>query len=85
MDEQLYGHDELEKLSYEEAIGALEQIVSKLESGEISLDESMSLFKKGMALSQICAAKLTSIEKQITQLIEKPNGQIEEKPFGEAI
>jgi exodeoxyribonuclease VII small subunit len=75
--------DELRNLSYEEAIKALEQVVGRLETGEASLDESMALFRKGMALSEICAAKLAAIEKQITQLIEKPDGQIEEKPFGE--
>lgn len=74
---------DLAGLSYEAAMAALEEIVARLESGESTLDESMSLFQKGMALSRICADKLSAIEKQITQLIEKPDGQIEEKPFAE--
>jgi exodeoxyribonuclease VII small subunit len=73
----------MQKLSYEEAIQNLEQVVSRLESGEISLDESMALFRRGMALSEICAGKLAAVEKQISQLIEKAGGQLEEKPFGE--
>ncbi len=75
--------DEMSELSYEEALAALEQTVARLESGEANLDESMILFQKGMALSKLCAAKLSAIEKEITQLIEKSDGQIEEKPFGE--
>jgi len=79
------GGGEFSGLSYEEALAALEQIVAQLESGEANLDESMSLFQKGMALSKICAAKLSAIEKEITQLVEKTDGQIEEKPFGEEL
>ena len=75
----------LQDMSYEKALAALEQVVSRLESGDITLDESMALFQKGMALSKICADKLAAIEKQITQLIEKQDGsgQMDEKPFGE--
>ncbi|MEA4888358.1 MAG: exodeoxyribonuclease VII small subunit [Clostridiaceae bacterium] len=79
------GNDEFSGLSYEEALAALEQIVAQLESGDANLDESMSLFQKGMTLSKICAAKLSAIEKEITQLIEKTDGQIEEKPFSEEL
>jgi len=75
--------EEYATLTYEEAIKELEKTVGRLESGELSLDESMTLFQKGMVLSQICSAKLSAIEKQITQLIEKPDGQLDEKPFGE--
>lgn len=76
---------DLVSMSYEKALQALELVVSRLESGDITLDESMSLFQKGMTLSRICADKLASIEKQITQLLEKQDGsgQMEEKPFGE--
>ena len=74
----------LKSLSYEQALAALEQVVGRLESGDITLDESMSLFRKGMILSGICAEKLASIEKQITQLLEKQDGSglMDEKPFG---
>lgn len=76
---------DLVSMTYESALQALERVVSRLESGDATLDESMSLFQKGMALSKICADKLASIEKQITQLLEKQDGsgQMEEKSFGE--
>lgn len=75
--------EELAGLTYEAAVQMLEQTVTRLESGDISLEESMALFRQGMALSEICAGKLAEIEKQITQLIEKSDGTIEEKEFAE--
>jgi exodeoxyribonuclease VII small subunit len=73
----------IKDLSYEQALAVLEQVVSRLESGEATLDESMELFRKGTLLSKACSARLEAIEKQITQLIEKADGTIEEKPFGD--
>lgn len=70
-------------LTYEEAVRLLEQTVNRLESGDITLDESMALFRQGTSLAALCAAKLSEIEKQITQLIEKPDGSLAERPFGE--
>jgi len=75
--------EDLSALTYEEAVKMLEQTVGRLESGDITLDESMALFRKGTELAAICAGKLAEIEKQITQLIEKPDGSLEERPFGE--
>lgn len=87
MDDQTNNLDEnladLRNLSYEEALKELEQTVNSLESGDISLEASMALFRRGMALTEICAGKLREIERQITELIEKSDGSIEEKPFGE--
>ena len=68
-------------LTYEEAIKQLEAIVARLESGDITLDESMKLFQKGTELSRVCSLKLDAIEKQITKLIEKTDGTVEEEPF----
>lgn len=83
MDDNNVKLEDLTGLTYEDAMKMLEKTVSSLESGDISLDESMVLFRKGMALTEICSGKLSEIERQITQLIEKPDGTIEEKPFGE--
>ncbi|MDW7657324.1 MAG: exodeoxyribonuclease VII small subunit [Bacillota bacterium] len=70
-------------LSYEAALAALESVVTRLESGDVTLDESMKLFERGTALAKICAARLEAIEHQITQLLEKADGTVEEKPFGD--
>lgn len=83
MNDQEMKLEDLKALAYEDAMKLLEQTVASLESGDISLDDSMILFRRGMALTEICAGKLSEIERQITQLIEKPDGTLEEKPFGE--
>lgn len=67
--------------TFEEAISELEKIVEKLEKGELPLDESIDVFQKGMELSKFCSKRLDEIEKKISILIEKENGEIVEEPF----
>ena len=59
-----------EELSFEEAMSNLEEIVTKLEKGELSLDESVENFKKGMELSNYCNELLDKAEKNITVLVK---------------
>ncbi|MDD3866357.1 MAG: exodeoxyribonuclease VII small subunit [Eubacteriales bacterium] len=70
-------------LSYEKATAELEVIVHRLESGELSLEQSVELFQKGMNLAKICTTRLNEIEARITQLIEQADGQIVEAELGE--
>ena len=70
-------------MSYEQAFSQLESIVSKLESGETTLDESVALFQEGMGLAKVCSDKLTAIDHQISQLLVSEAGTMLEKPFGE--
>lgn len=67
--------------SYEESMKELEQVVKDLESNDLTLDESIKKFEKGMELSKHCNSLLEDAEKKITLLIEKENGEVEEKPF----
>lgn len=67
--------------SYEESIKQLEQVVKELESGELSLDESIKKFEKGIELSKYCSSLLEDAEKKITVLIEKADGEFDEEPF----
>ncbi len=71
----------MEDLSYEELVRELEQIVRSLESGDITLDQSMTLFARGIELSRRCQNQLDAIEKKITILIEGPDGKLTEEPF----
>lgn len=71
------------KKSYEEAIAELEEIVGKLEKGDLSLDESIDYFQKGMELSKFCSKRLDEIERKITVLIEAENGEITEEVMPE--
>lgn len=68
-------------MSFEEAFARLEQIVRQLESGEVKLDESLRLFEEGVRLSRRCAAQLDAAEGRIVQLLERPDGTVEEAPF----
>ncbi len=70
-----------EKQSFEEAAGELEEIVNRLEKGELTLDESIVLFQRGIELSRYCSKRLDEVEKKITMLIEEENGEVKEVPF----
>lgn len=67
--------------SFEEALAELEQIVSKLEKGEISLEESIANFQQGIELSRYCASKLDEAEKKISILLQDEEGKLIEKDF----
>lgn len=55
---------------FEKAIEELEKIVSQLESGEVSLDESIKLFERGMELTGICRKTLDTARQKIVTLTE---------------
>lgn len=75
--------DEYVNLSYEEAMKELESIVSRLESGEGTLDESIALFQKGVELSKLCSQRLEEIEKRVRILMDDGNGSKKEADFTE--
>jgi len=56
--------------SFEEALKRLEEIVQKLEGGDLSLDESLSLFEEGISLSRFCTKKLAQAEKKVEKLLK---------------
>lgn len=55
-------------MSFEEALRELEQVVGKLERGEVPLDESISLYERGAALKKRCEAKLKEAEEKVAKL-----------------
>lgn len=62
--------EKYDKLSFEEAMIELESVVSKLDTGEGTLDESIALFQKGVLLSKLCSSRLEEIEKRVRILTE---------------
>lgn len=62
------------EISFEEALTELEHIVKKLENGQLSLDESLMLFEKGIKLVSECNAKLKSAQQKVETLIEEQGG-----------
>lgn len=74
---------DVEALSFEEALRALEQIVRRLESGDVPLDESISLYAKGEALRKRCADRLQAAEARIQKLTVDSGGAVTgAQPFG---
>lgn len=67
------------KISFEEAMNQLEEIVGNLEKGNLPLEKSLETFKKGIELTKYCNHMLESVEKEINILVEKENGDIEEQ------
>lgn len=71
----------MEELTFEEAIENLEKIVSELENGKLTLDESVKKFENGMKLSKHCNDILEKAEKEITILVEGSDGALKEETF----
>lgn len=69
------------KLSYEEAVQRIEDIVEVLENEEVSLDNSIKLYKEGVGLSYLCQEKLSAAEKEITILQKDGLGNLSETVF----
>ncbi len=56
-----------DRLSYEEAFNQLEQVLARLEAGDLPLEESLTLFEQGAALAALCARKLDEAELRVRQ------------------
>ena len=63
-----------EKKTFEESLAELEKIASKLEGGDLGLDEAIKEFEKGIKLSKECSEK-------INILVQGENGELEEENF----
>jgi len=68
--------------SFETSLDELESLVDKLEKGQLTLDESLELFEKGMKLARVCNTKLSEAERKIEILTEE-NGKLKEVEFSE--
>ena len=64
----------VESLSFEQALAELEQIIGKLESGQLALDEALALFERGQQLMNWCGTQLDSAELKIQKLAPRLNG-----------
>ena len=69
------------KKTYEDSVKRLEDIVSALECGDASLDESLKLFEEGTKLVHDCGAMLDKAEQKVTVMQENMQGELAEQPF----
>lgn len=68
--------EEPEAPTFEAALVKLEQIVQRLEKGELPLEESLVLYEEGVKLSRLCHAKLEEAEGKIELLLKDSRGEI---------
>lgn len=69
------------KKTFEDNLKELEDIATKLENGNLNLDEAIEEFEKGMKLSKECTKKLDEAEKRINILVGNENGDVIEEKF----
>ena len=67
--------------TFEKAMTRLEQIVSVLESGRCTLDESLKLFEEGTKLVSSCSDMLDKAEQKVVKLVKSADGTPQEVPF----
>jgi exodeoxyribonuclease VII small subunit len=68
-------------LSFEAALKALDEIVTKLESGRVDLEDSIALYGRGALLKRHCEAKLKAAEEKIEKIVVGADGQAATQPF----
>ena len=72
---------EISKLSFEDAMQELEQIVRQLETGQSDLDKSIQSYERGMALKQYCESKLKEAQAKIEKITIGQDGAVKKEPF----
>jgi len=66
---------------FEEALSELENIIAELEGGELSLDDSLERYERGIKALNACRRILGEAEKKIQLLLRTPDGELKTQPF----
>lgn len=70
------------ELSFEDAMEKLEEVVEKLEQGDVPLERAISMFQEGMSLSKLCHDKLKNVENSMDRILHE-DGEVEQTTFQE--
>lgn len=65
---------DISQMSFEQALGALEEIVQNLESGDVPLDKSIALYERGEELRKHCQARLDAAQQRIERIVSDKSG-----------
>ena len=65
---------DIASLSFEDALAQLEQIVGKLEAGDVALEDSIRIYERGAALRAHCETKLKEAELKVEKIVLGPDG-----------
>jgi exodeoxyribonuclease VII small subunit len=68
------GAQQIASMTFEDALSALEDVVRRLESGEVPLDKSIELYERGEALRRHCQARLDAAQARIEKIVAGPDG-----------
>jgi len=74
----------MEEVRFEEALKQLEAIVTRLELGDLPLEEALSIFEEGIRLTKLCSQRLNEAERRVNILVrsaDSATGGLEERPF----
>lgn len=66
---------------FETSLKKLEEVVKRLESGELSLEDSMKAFEEGVKHAAICTKKLNEAERKVEVLLKRKDGTFAREPF----
>lgn len=66
---------------FEQSLEELENVVEQLESGELSLEDSLAAFENGVRLVKLCNQKLSEVEKKIALLVKDKEGKLQLTPL----
>jgi len=75
--------EEFKVKDFESALKTLEDIVGKLETGDMTLERSLELFEEGIKISRFCGSKLEEAERKVEILTKAADGTLSELPFPE--
>jgi exodeoxyribonuclease VII small subunit len=74
-------HSDIDAMSFEQALAELEAIVSKLEKGEIGLEDSIDTYERGVLLKGHCERKLQDAQMKVERIKLGPDGGVSAEPF----
>lgn len=69
---------------FETALEELEQVIEQMDSGELSLEEALAAYEKGVGLAKLCYQRLNEVEKKIELLVKDKDGKLQLTPYADA-
>ena len=67
---------DIRKLSFEEAMQGLEEIVQRLEGGDVNLEDSIEIYTRGTQLKRHCEAKLRAAQERVDKIVADAEGAV---------
>ena len=74
-------NNDIKELTFEQALSELEEIVEKLEQGDIDLEDSIDIYERGTLLKAHCEDKLNSAKLKVDKIIAQPDGDFTSEPY----